>query len=194
MGLRERKSARTAASIERAAIELALERGFEHTTVNEIAARADVAPRTVFDRYAHKEWIIFGDEDSSLARLQTWLDGPGDDVLERLGNFVSASVDASRDNAELERMRLQATLTDPYLRRVLRGRLDTMERVVAARLAGELDLPDDDDGPRVFAAAISGLFLAMADKALRDPDCFDPLTACAGGLVVLRAGLNALQR
>ena len=43
-GLRERKNARTRDAIERAAAELALEQGFDHTTVDQIADRAEVAP------------------------------------------------------------------------------------------------------------------------------------------------------
>src|SRR4051794_22373309 len=59
-GLRERKNARTREAIERAALELALEQGYDATTVDEIAARAEVAPRTVYVRYATKDAIVFG--------------------------------------------------------------------------------------------------------------------------------------
>ena len=49
-GLRERKKQRTRATLISAAVKLCLEQGYEHTTVDQIAAAAEVSPRT-FSRY-----------------------------------------------------------------------------------------------------------------------------------------------
>lgn len=46
--------------LERAALELFLERGFEETTVAEIAARAGLTERTFFRHYADKREVLFG--------------------------------------------------------------------------------------------------------------------------------------
>jgi AcrR family transcriptional regulator len=190
-GLRERKNERTRLAIERAAIELTLERGFEHTTVDQIAERADVAPRTVFGRYQTKDAIVFGDAegDERGVRFQAWLDGPVESLVERLGEFIRTSTDKS----DLERLRLKAMLSDPYLRQGLRGRLDIAEGLIGGRIAQQLNLPAEDAGPRVLAAAVSGLFLTMAEKGVQDPDGFDPLHDCTRGLTVISAGLDALR-
>jgi AcrR family transcriptional regulator len=192
-GLRERKNARTRDAIERAAAELALEQGYDHTTVDQIAERADVAPRTVYVRYPTKEAILFSESEGG-ASFREWINGDDDDLVDRLGRFVKGRVAASQDNAELQRLKMRAIWTDPYLRRVLRGKLEDAEQLISASLAAELGLAADDSGPRVFAGAITGLFITMAEKAVQHPDSFDPLEECARGLLFLRAGLDALKQ
>lgn len=191
-GLRERKNARTRDAIERAAAELALEQGYDHTTVDQIAERADVAPRTIYVRYPTKEAILFS-ETEGASSFHEWIDGTDDDLVERLGRFVQARVAAGQENADLQRLKMRAIWTDPYLRRTLRGKLEGAEQLICASLAAELGLPADDSGPRVFAGAITGLFITMAEKAVEHPDSFDPLRDCAHGLLFLRAGLDALK-
>ena len=59
-GLRERKRAATQQTIERAAISLALEHGFEHVTVDMICEASMVSPRTFFNYFGSKEGVILG--------------------------------------------------------------------------------------------------------------------------------------
>lgn len=60
-GLRARKRRRTSAAIQRAALELALERGDLHPPVDAIAARADVSPRTFFNYFATRDEALVGE-------------------------------------------------------------------------------------------------------------------------------------
>ncbi|ODQ86178.1 TetR family transcriptional regulator [Mycolicibacterium holsaticum] len=59
LGLRERKKQRTRAMLLDAAIDLCRRQGFERTTVDQIAAVADVSPRTFSRYFATKEAIAF---------------------------------------------------------------------------------------------------------------------------------------
>jgi AcrR family transcriptional regulator len=76
-GLRERKKADTRAAISRAALRLAVEHGPDAITVDDIAAAADVSPRTVFNYFATKEEAILGfDPHRKLQVGQSVLDRP----------------------------------------------------------------------------------------------------------------------
>ena len=61
LGLRERKKRRTRQALRQAAVRLFLERGFEATTIADITAAADVAPRTFFSYYPTKEDVVLDD-------------------------------------------------------------------------------------------------------------------------------------
>ena len=62
-GLRERKRRQTRARIAEVAMELFLKRGFDATTVDDIAASADVSKRSFFDYFPTKEGVVAAWQD-----------------------------------------------------------------------------------------------------------------------------------
>jgi len=69
MGLREEKKARTRAALVGAAERLFAEKGYDGTTVADIAAGAGVSTRTFFGYFRAKEDVLFAGADERLAAL-----------------------------------------------------------------------------------------------------------------------------
>lgn len=76
MGLRERRRRQTSADIRDAAVRLALQRGFDKVTIDEICVEAGVSTRTFFNYFPNKE--------SAIAY------GPSDIPEELVADFVAA--------------------------------------------------------------------------------------------------------
>ena len=62
LGRRERKKLRTRALIQREALRLFLAKGFEATTIEEIAEAADIALSTFFNYFPTKEDVVLQDD------------------------------------------------------------------------------------------------------------------------------------
>jgi hypothetical protein len=141
-----------------------------------------------------KDSIIFGRSDASDARLTEAITAHDGALVDRLAMFINDSIAAHQNALELEKLRVRAILGDPYLRRTLRGQLDATEDTIAQQLATELGVPPTSAGVRVFAAGVTGLFMAMLDSCVQDTDHHDSLAIIEAGLPVLRAALDALRR
>jgi AcrR family transcriptional regulator len=60
-GLRERKKQKTKEAIQREAMRLFLERGYEETTIEQIADAAEISPSTFFNYFPTKEDVVLFD-------------------------------------------------------------------------------------------------------------------------------------
>lgn len=69
-GLRERKKEQSREAIVDAALELFAEHGFEATTVQAVAERADVSPATVARYFPSKDSLLFAERDTRVAELR----------------------------------------------------------------------------------------------------------------------------
>src|SRR5271168_3353643 len=90
----ERRKRRTRQAIQTAALELFAERGYRETTINDIAARADVAARTVTLHFPAKEELLFEAEPFTLESLSQRLAArrPDESALDALRDWMATTM------------------------------------------------------------------------------------------------------
>jgi AcrR family transcriptional regulator len=196
-GLRERKKLRTREAIVKAAFELFAERGFEGTTIAQIAEVAEIAPRTFFSYFPSKDDVVFHDFEEQYALVSSWLSDrePGANTFDALRAGIAASLDEGGEEgaARLAEKRLRNTLVRENESLAahsehLRGKFATL---VSESVAADLGAAPSDLGPRLVAAAMMAAMNVVdeseEDAAEHSKATFESL------LAFLQGGLAALQ-
>ncbi|GII53788.1 hypothetical protein Pth03_21770 [Planotetraspora thailandica] len=166
LGLRERKKLRTRRALIEAALRLFQEKGYEESTIAEIAAAADVSTRTFFSYFAGKEDVVFFDGQARVdAALKMIAERrAGESVVDLLLRVTSHSLDTVSDadlTVELTPARRHLMMTVPALRaRGLHLLYETQRR-----LAEALHLAYADELDPIEAAAAIGSVMGAAHLA-----------------------------
>ncbi len=171
LGLRERKKARTKAAIQEHALRLFRERGYAETTVEEIAAAAEVSPSTFFRYFPAKEDTVLTDL-MDRDTFQVMVDAPAElSPLEALRYAVGHVFrDMSDEHLQLEMVRNELIRTVPELRRGMLAELTRPRDLLAEAVAIRLGRPTDDPDLRLYAGAVMGVLMTMAlEGPGRDP-------------------------
>ena len=170
-GLRERKKERTYDAIRDAAIVLFHEKGYEGTTVDDIAATADVSPRTFFRYYANKEEVLFSRFDETLSLLQDFLYGfppevtVGQALREARLEFASMGTFVSTDRVTFDIFRSNDHLHARYLQSFFR-----IEELFAGWIASRAGFTPQDFLPRTLAAILAAGARVALDVWAEQPD------------------------
>lgn len=162
-GLRERKKRRTRESIREHAMRLFTEQGYAQTTVEQIAAAADVSPSTFFRYFPSKEQLILIDDldPPMLAAIAAQPpDVPPLTACRRAFEEVLSSLTPAETAAERTRQRLLFTV--PELRSAMLGELTRSIGILADAIGARVGRPVDDFEVRVFAGALAGAVLGAA--------------------------------
>ena len=162
LGLRERKKQQTRETIARVALELFVDRGYEHTTLADIADAANVSKRTIFAYYESKEDILFCDEPLFYEQLKQALESrpPEQTTIDALRAFFGTI--ASLD--ETAKLRKQIISGDPGLRNSERARSGRFEQLLVASIAKDLDTDVNDIRPNLVAASMTAAFSNVRDR------------------------------
>lgn len=157
VGRRERKKQATRQALRRAALHLALERGIDHLTVEDISEAADVAPRTFFNHFSSKEDALAGESPEAAGELRAAIAArpAGESPLETLREVLKeiGVARATPEHREESRLRQRLVAAYPSLLPTHLARYASLERVLAEEMAARTGSdPDRDLYPAVLAA------------------------------------------
>jgi AcrR family transcriptional regulator len=161
-GLRERKKARTRASLREHALRLFGEQGYHATTVEQIAAAAEVSPSTFFRYFPTKEDLVLQDDMDTrmIEALERQPAGLGPVAAVRaasrevFGSYTAADLDLIQQNMAL-------TLSVPEVRARALDEFARTIAVVSEALAKRSGRPADDLAVRTIAGAIIGVIMSI---------------------------------
>lgn len=191
--LRERKKAATRVQLMNVALRLFEARGFDDTTVEEIAAAADVAPRTFFRYFSTKVDVLFADHPEEIALIRNALAArsPDDTVIDALrGAMLEGIGKAVADPTRfLTRSRLVASVPAAEAHsRYLDARF---EDVIAEAVAADLGTdPTGDLQARVIARVAWGTACAARDVWVASDAERDPRALVNGAFDLLERSLT----
>jgi AcrR family transcriptional regulator len=199
-GLRERKKQRTREAIVEAALRLFDERGFEATTIADIAEAADIAPRTFFGYFPSKDDVVFADFQETFDGLSARLDYrlAEETAIDAIRAWIEERLGEADALDERERCRKRLISESEALAAHNRTLMGHVEELLAGHIARDLGDQPDDVRPRMIASAVIGALSALdvkgADGSESPPTPEEALVIVDEALTFLRAGLEALRR
>jgi len=192
-GLRERKKARTRASLREHALRLFREKGYQNTTVEQIAAAAEVSPSTFFRYFPTKEDLVLQDDMDTrmIEAFEHQPPGLGPIAAVRaatrqvIDSYNAADMDLIRETTRL-------TMTVPEIRARAMDEFARTITVVAEAMAKRAGRSPDDLAVRTAAGAIIGVIMSITlpwEGWSEERSLEDMFGRIDEGLALLEAGL-----
>jgi len=189
-GLRERKKARTRAAIREHALRLFREQGYAATTIDQIAAAADVSPSTFFRYFPTKEDVVLQDDFDILAMV-LFEAQPAN--LSPVAAFRAAAASAFKSLTDEDLASFRETIALTIAVPEVRARaIDEFARtisVIAEAVARRSGRDPADFEVRNLAGAVVGVIMAATMPWDGDHAPEDMLSRIDAALAHLDAGL-----
>jgi AcrR family transcriptional regulator len=189
IGLRERKKLKTRALIQREAMRLFLDKGFDETTVEDIAEAVEISPSTFFNYFPSKEDVVFEDELDPLV-LAAFDAQPADTNPIRRLRMAMRTVfgKLTPEQERMMRARMQLLATTPELRGAMLSQFAGLVDQIAHLLASRIGKRQDDFAVHNIAGAVLGVLLSVMLTMVDSPKA-DMLKVVDDALAHLEAGL-----
>jgi AcrR family transcriptional regulator len=193
-GLRERKKQRTRERIVEVAFELFEERGFDGTTIADIAEAAEIAPRTFFSYFPSKDDVVFHDFEENYTMVASWLRDrePGTNAIDALrAGMAGEKEETGAERLRQKRLRKRLVRENEALAAHHRHLMGKFADLLAEAAAQDLGDEPGDLRPRLVAAAATAAIGVIDD--MPDEEIEHSVETLDSLLAFLRGGLAALQ-
>jgi DHA2 family multidrug resistance protein-like MFS transporter len=188
-GLRERKKARTRATIRSCALRLFREQGYDATTIEKIIDAADVSETTFFRYFPTKEDVVLGDDyDPRLIEAFQAQPSQMAPVPALRAAFAAAFAGLTAQQRAEQKERIMLTFTVPRLRAATLDQISRAMQLLARAMAERAGRRPDDFAVRTVAGAIVGAAVAVSAAITDDPDA-DLATLIDQAIAQLEPGL-----
>jgi AcrR family transcriptional regulator len=189
LGLRQRKKLKTMAAIQREAIRLFLEKGFQATTIEEIAEAVEISPSTFFNYFSSKEEVVLQD-DLDPVIVAAFKAQPSElSPVAALRNAMrSVFSGLTPEQGALLRQRTGLIQRDPETRAAMLNQFTGMVDQVAEVLKARVGERASDFAVRNLAGAIIGVLMSAVLAAANDPQA-DLVQLTDEAMAHLEAGL-----
>jgi AcrR family transcriptional regulator len=191
--LRDRKRARIKRMLQAEALRLFAEKGYEGTTVEDIADAAAISPRTFFRYFPSKEDVVVWDEQDLLTP-EFWDPRPADEpVAESVRAFFRQALKGLHDqDRDRQLARLRLIFTVPEIRARYWSDQAGNPSVISSWLAGR-NIPPDDLQVRVVFLAIMYAAAVALDRWQAGGGRGDILALFDEAVDALAAGMRDLR-
>ncbi len=189
-GLRERKKMRRREEIVAAAMRLFADRGYDETTIADIADAAEVAPRTVLTYFATKEDIAMAPVDALAERMTAALRArePGMSTIDVVATWLQAEMrDGETRPADHERL-CRMFETNPRLDGQAMARVAGVAAEFTHALAADIGRDPDDPAAGIVVAGAAGIIshvLSLPIDSDRDDAVRAAIAFIEGGVAAL---------
>ncbi|GAA4632262.1 hypothetical protein GCM10023196_064950 [Actinoallomurus vinaceus] len=170
-GLRERKKARTRATIQACALRLFREQGYDATTIEQIIQAADVSETTLFRYFPTKEDLVLRDDYDPMLIEAFQAQPPQMPPIPALrASFAAAFSGMTAQQRAEQRERIALIFAVPRLRAAMLDQITQAMQLLARAMAERVGRRPDDLTVRTVVGAIVGAAVAVSAAITDDPD------------------------
>jgi AcrR family transcriptional regulator len=189
LGLRERKKLKTRGALQKEAMRLFLKKGFEATTIEEIAEAVEVSPSTFFNYFSSKEDLVLQD-DLDPMMIAAFNAQPAElSPIAALRTSMNSMFSALTPEQEaMLQQRMALVQRDPDVRAAMLNQFAGMVDQVAEVLAVRVGRSAADFAVRNLAGALIGVLMSSLLAAAADPKA-DLIQLADAAMAHLEAGL-----
>ncbi|MER7182790.1 TetR family transcriptional regulator [Streptomyces hyaluromycini] len=157
LGLRERKKIKTREAIRTAMYALVAEQGYDATTIEQIAERAEVSPSTVYRYFPTKEDIVLTDEYDPLIMAELRARPADEPWPVSLRHVMHRAIRMGmKEDPVVSRLRTRLMVEVPAVRSRMMESMSSTGRMLRQAIGERTGLDPDSLEVRVYAMSVVG--------------------------------------